>query len=65
MSARGGVWLWNVIVYLTGGLPTGSSKDHNTAKAEFKTAWKALKARTPPKQLAAACKALNIRDDDG
>jgi hypothetical protein len=65
MSARGGVWLWNVIVYLTGGLPTGSSKDHNTAKAEFKTAWKALKARTPPKQLAAACKAFGTTTAEG
>jgi hypothetical protein len=26
-------------------------------------AWKALKARTPPEQLAAAYKAMNIRDD--
>ena len=41
----------------------GSSKDLNTAKAEFKTAWKALKARTPSEQLAAAYKAMNIRDD--
>jgi hypothetical protein len=56
------VWLWNVNVHLTGGLPMGSSKDLNTAKAEFKTAWKALKARTPP-ELAAAYRAMNIRDD--
>ena len=41
----------------------GSSKDLNTANAEFKTAWKALKARTTPEQLAAAYKAMNIRDD--
>jgi hypothetical protein len=46
-----------------GGLPTGSSPDFHTAKAEFKAAWKALKARTPPEQLAAAYKAMNIRDD--
>jgi len=26
-------------------------------------AWEALKARTPPEQLAAAYKAMNIRDD--
>jgi hypothetical protein len=37
-----------------GGLPMSSAKDLNTAKAEFKTAWKALKATTPPEQLAAA-----------
>jgi hypothetical protein len=33
------------------------------AKAEFKTAWEALKARTSPSLLAAAFKAMNIRDD--
>jgi hypothetical protein len=48
------VWLWSVTIHLTGGLPMGSSRDLNTAKAEFKTAWKALKAKTPPEQLAAA-----------
>ena len=30
-----GVWLWNVTVHLSGGLPMGSSKDIDTAKAEF------------------------------
>ena len=49
-----GVWLWNVTVHLTGGLPMGSAKDLDTAKAEFKAAWEALKARTTPEQLAAA-----------
>ena len=53
-----GVWLWNVTVHLTGGLPVGSSKDLDTAKAEFKAAWEHLKARTTPEQLAAA-KAMN------
>ena len=57
------VWLWNVTIHLPGGLPMGSSKDLNTAKAEFKAAWKALKARTTPEQLAAAYRAMNIRDD--
>ena len=57
------VWLWNVTIHLTGDVPMGSSRDLNTAKAEFKAAWKALRARTPPEQLAAACKAMNIRDD--
>ena len=33
-------------IHLGGGLPMGSAKDLNTAKAEFKTAWKALKAGT-------------------
>ncbi len=41
----------------------GSSKNLNTANAEFKTAWKALKVRTTPEQLAVACKAMNIRRD--
>jgi hypothetical protein len=41
----------------------GTAKDLDTAKAEFKAAWEALKARTPPEQLAAAYKAMNIRDD--
>jgi hypothetical protein len=41
-------------------LPTGSSKDLDTAKAEFKAAW-GRKAR--PEQLAAAYRDLNIRDD--
>jgi hypothetical protein len=57
------VWLWSVTIQLTGGLPMGSSQDLNTAKAEFRAAWKALKARTTPEQLAAALKARNIRDD--
>jgi hypothetical protein len=56
------VWLWSVTVHLGGGLPMGSCPD-NTAKAEFKEAWKALKARITPEQLASACKAMNIRDD--
>ena len=42
----------------------GSAPDINTAKSEFREAWKALKARTPPEQLAAAYNAMNIRDDD-
>ena len=58
-----GVWLWNVTVHLTGGLPMGSSTDLDTAKAEFKAAWEALKASTTPRQLAAAYRAMNIRDD--
>ena len=41
----------------------GSAKNIDTAKAEFKAAWAALKARTTPEQLAAAYKAMNIRDD--
>ena len=57
------VWLWAITIHLPGGLPTGSSPDFSTAKAEFKAAWKALKAGTAPEQLAAAYRAMNIRDD--
>jgi len=57
------VWLWNVTIHLPGGLPMGSAKDLDTAKAEFKATWEALKARTAPEQLAVACKAMNIRGD--
>jgi hypothetical protein len=57
-----GVWLWNVTVPLSGLLPMGSSTDLDTAKVEFTAAWEALKARTTPEQLAAAYKAMNIRD---
>ena len=39
------VWLWSVTVHLPGGLPMGTAKDLDTAKLEFKAAWKALKAR--------------------
>ena len=48
---------------LTGGLPMGSSTDLDSAKAEFKAAREALKAGTSPEQVAAAYKAMNIRDD--
>ena len=53
-----GVWLWN-----DWRTPHGSATDIDTAEAEFKAAWEALKARTPPSLLAAAYKAMNIRDD--
>ena len=38
----------------------GSAGDLNTAKADFKVAWEALKARTKPEP--AAYRDLNIRD---
>jgi hypothetical protein len=40
------IWLWNVVVHLTAGLRMGSAKDLDTAKADFKVAWEALKAKT-------------------
>ena len=30
-----GIWIWNVTVHLAGGLPMGSAKDLEAAKAEF------------------------------
>ena len=59
-----GVWLWNVVVHLTAGLRMGSAKDLDTAKADFKTAWENLKAKTSKDELAAAYKDFNSRDDD-
>ena len=56
-------WLWNITIHLTGGLPMGSAKDLDTARADFKAAWEVLKARTTPEQLAATYKAMNFRDD--
>jgi hypothetical protein len=53
------VWLWSITVQLPGGLSTGSAGDIDMAKAELKMAWKGLKARTTPQQLAAAYKAMN------
>jgi len=41
----------------------GSAKDLDTARADFKAAWEGLKAKTSPEELAAAYKAMNIRDD--
>ena len=45
-----------------GALPMGSARDLETAKADFKAALEALKARTTPEQLLAAYRDLNIRD---
>jgi len=45
------------------GNPAEPAKDLDTAKAEFKATWEALKARTAPEQLAVACKAMNVRGD--
>jgi hypothetical protein len=58
-----GIWLWNVQVHVTGGLPMGSAQDLQTAKDEFKSAWEKFKARHGPEVLAEAYKAMNIRDD--
>ena len=44
-------------------LQVAEEKDLDTAKAEFRAAWKALKAKTSKDELAAAYKAMNIRDN--
>ena len=44
-------------------MPMGTASDIDTAKAEFKSAWLALKALTTPEQLAAAYRATNMRDE--
>ena len=54
------VWLWSVTVHLTGGLPMGSSRTSTPRPSS--AAWRA-EGRTPPEQLVAAYKEMNIRDD--
>jgi hypothetical protein len=61
--AQSGCLARSVTIHLPGGLPMGSAKDLDTAKAEFKAAWEALQARTPAGRLAATYKTMNIRDD--
>ncbi|WLB15023.1 hypothetical protein [Bradyrhizobium japonicum] len=58
------IWLWNVIVHIPGGLPLGTAKDLETAKAEFKAAWTAFKAKQTPDALAQAYKTMNLREQD-
>jgi len=43
-------------------LQVAEEKDLDTAKAEFRAAWKALKAKTSKDELAAAYRAMNIRE---
>jgi hypothetical protein len=56
-------WLWSVTVHLSDGLTMGYAKDLDTAKADFKTAWGSPEGQTSPGELAAAYRAMNIRDD--
>ena len=37
------VWIWNFTINLPGDLPMGSASNLETAKAQFKAAWRALK----------------------
>jgi hypothetical protein len=57
-----GIWLWNIQVHVTTGLPMSSAKDLESAKTEFKAAWESLKVRVGPEALARAFAAMNIRD---
>ena len=54
------VWLWAVTIHLPGGLPTGSSPDFNTAKADFKAAWESPEGPN----RATAYEAMNVRNDE-
>ena len=60
------LWRWTIEVRLPGVAlpPTGSAKDRETAMAEFKAAWDALKAGATREQLAAAYQAMNERDEN-
>jgi hypothetical protein len=52
------IWLWNVIVTIHGP-PFGDAKTIDEAKARFKAAWIAFKAKVGPEKLAAAYEAMN------
>ncbi|ODM77818.1 hypothetical protein [Bradyrhizobium elkanii] len=56
-----GVWLWHVQVHITGSLPVGTAGSLDAAKADFKSAWLAFKARQTPEKLAKAYAARNLR----
>jgi hypothetical protein len=58
-----GVWPWNITIHLPGGLPMGSARDLD-GQGGVQGSPEALKARTTPEQLAAAYKAMNVREDD-
>lgn len=58
-----GIWLWNVQVHITGGLPMGTARNLPEAKSAFKTAWEAFKEQHTPEELAAAFRVMHIRDD--
>lgn len=42
---RGEVWMWNVTVNMTGGVPAGTSENLDQAKADFRAAWSSFKQR--------------------
>ena len=57
-----GVWLWHIQVHIPGP-PFGSATSLDDAKQQFKTAWLAFKEKHGPEALAAAYRAMNIRDE--
>ena len=57
-----GVWIWHVQVHIPGA-PFGSAASLDDAKAQFKTAWLAFKAKHGPEALAAAYRAMNRRNE--
>jgi len=56
-----GIWVWYIQVHIPGGLPAGSAPDLEGAKAEFREAWEAFKAKHGPEALARAYAEMNIR----
>lgn len=56
-----GIWLWHIQVHIMGGLPMGSAKDLDTAKAQFKSAWEDFKSKHSPEEFAEAYREMNIR----
>ena len=57
-----GVWPWHIQVHIPGP-PFGSATSLDDAKQQFKTAWLAFKEKHGPEALAAAYRAMNIRDE--
>lgn len=49
------------MVHIPGGLPAGSAPDLEGAKAEFREAWEAFKAKHGPEVLAKAYATMNVR----
>jgi hypothetical protein len=52
------IWLWNVTVTIPGP-PFGDAKSIDEAKARFKAAWLAFKAKHGPEEMAKAYEAMN------
>ena len=52
------IWLWNVTVTIPGP-PFGDAESIDEAKARFKAAWLAFKAKHSPEEMAEAYGAMN------